>query len=250
MMNNQIRIVKNNDVLSKEPLNDDPIYLVYQFFIHSNPERHKETLYCLKQNVNLGLFKQIILLNERIYTKEELGLNDDEMKHILQINISHRMKYNSVLMRCKMLKLDGYIVFCNSDIFFDKSILNLRRSSISTTKSVYTLLRFEFNKQKHLGYCKLFIHPRTNKPRNDSQDVWIYHTSTMDITSDIIKQTDFMLGMPGCDNKITYVFQQNGYTCYNVPYNVKTYHYHATQIRNYSRKDLVPSPYLFVEPIV
>lgn len=243
----QIYNCKNIDPLSKDNHNEDDIYLVYQYFIHSNHERYEEIKYCLKRNIQLNLFKKIILLNERIYTADELGLKNEEMKFVEQININKRLKYIDVFLQIKKLGLNGYIVFCNSDIFFDKTIINLRKSCLSITKSVYTLLRFEYSRHNKLYKCKLFKHPRTNKPRPDSQDVWIYHTSQLEITSDLIRKANFMLGMPGCDNKITFVLAQFGYKCINEPYNIKTYHYHTTQIRNYGRKDVIPPPYLYVE---
>lgn len=240
---------KNKDILTDTEINNDDIYLIYQFFIHNNEKRFNEIKFCLKKNVELKLFKQIILLNERIYTKEELGLTDNEMENILQININKRLKYVDVLLQVKLLKLNGYVAFCNSDIFFDKTIINLRKSCLSSTKSIYSLLRFEYKKNDNLSKCKLFIDPIKKKPRSDSQDVWIYHTNQIEINSQLLRDTDFMLGMPGCDNKITYEFAKLGYRCINEPYNVKTYHYHETQIRNYGRKDVIPSPYLYVEPI-
>ena len=171
------------------------------------------------------------------------------MNNIEQIIVGERLRFGLLFFKITQLKIKGYIVVCNCDMFYDKTLLNIRRSCLSISKSVYTLLRFEYLKEKKLGYCKLFIHPRTNAPRNDSQDVWIFHTNfTPDET--VIEQTDFEFGMPGCDNKITFIFSQNGYVCYNEPWKVKTYHYHMTQIRNYSHKDVMPPPYLFVEPIL
>lgn len=242
-------IEKNNDKLKSKNINNDDIYLVYQFFIHSNKERYKEIRHCLKCNIKLNLFKKIILLNERIYTKEELGLTEKEMEKIEQININKRLKYIDVFLQIKRIGLNGYVVFCNSDIFFDETIENIRRSCLSITKSVYTLLRFEYDPHKRLSKCKLFNHPKTNKPRPDSQDAWIYHTNQLETTGDLIRGANFKLGMPGCDNKITYILTQLGYKCINVPYNVKTYHYHSTQIRNYNITDVIPPPYLYIEPV-
>lgn len=250
MNNNILSSLKDN--LNNTPFNNDDIFLVFQYFIPNNEARYNEIKFCLKKNVNLGLFKKIVLLNERIYTSSELGLTDQEMEHIEQINIKHRLKYSSTLLQMHIRKFNGYIVLCNSDIFFDNSIENVRKTSLSQEKSIYALLRFEYinynNFDKSKKRAKLFNHPRTNKPRSDSQDVWIYHTKHMTINNELIRQTDFMLGMPGCDNKITYVFHENGFKCYNEPYIVKTYHYHETQLRSYTRKDVIPPPYLFVEP--
>lgn len=241
-----------HDILVKDPINNDSIYLIQQFFIHIDPNRQKEILYCLRTNIDLGVFDKIILLNEKIYSKEELGLNDIQMDKIEQINIEHRLTYKNVFENVNILNLNGYIVFSNSDIFFDKSILNVRRSCLSITKSIYTLLRFEFiHTKKRLGFCKLFVHPRTNKPRPDSQDTWIYHTSQFNNLSDkILNNIDFPLGKPGCDNKLTYELDKYGYNCINVPWNIKNYHYHSTSIRDYGIKDALPRPYLYIEPIL
>lgn len=239
---------EQRDILSSKDKNNDDIYLIYQYFIHSNEDRNKEIKYCLRRNIELGLFKKIILLNEKIYSADELGLSEEQMDSITQININHRLKYSSVFIRTRLMKLQGYVVFCNSDIFFDESILQIRKSSLSTSKMVYTLLRYEYDINKPLNKSKIFTY--NNAPRSDSQDVWIFHTKTLNITTNLIKQTNFMLGLPGCDNKITYVFHSNGYSCVNEPYIIKTYHYHSTQIRNYTSKERIPSPYLLVVPII
>ena len=65
--------------------------------------------------------------------------------------------------------LNGYIVTCNADIFFDKSINNLRKSNMSKEKQLLAQLRFDYT-DKQLGKCKLF------GPRADSQDTWIWHS--------------------------------------------------------------------------
>ena len=257
-MSQSIKMVKpnmyygnNKDILKKKPYNNDSIYLVTQFFIHKQEERHKEILYCLKQNVTKKYFKKIILLNEKIYTHEEMGLTKEEYEdRVIQIDIVNRMKYSDVLSQVKKLELQGYIAISNSDIFFDESIKNVRKSCLSQRKSVYALLRYEFNTNRKLSQCKLFTFPNSNQPRYDSQDVWIYHTSKMVVNEAMLESSNIELGKPGCDNKISWVFNNLGYICYNVPKNVKTYHYHTTQIRNYGRKDVIPGPYLWLETII
>ena len=240
------------DKINSKEINDDNIYLVFQFFISNNKARQNEIKFCLKRNIELGLFKKIIMLNERIYTSEELGLTDLEMKNIDQININHRLKFSSAFLEIHLKKIKGYVVLCNSDIFFDKTINNLRKTSLSIDKSLYSLLRFEYthdgNIENSMKNAKLFNHPLTNKPRSDSQDVWIYHTQQMEINDEFIQETDFMLGVPGCDNKITYIFNKHGFKCYNEPIVIKNYHYHVTRLRTYSGADAVPRPYLYVEP--
>ena len=251
-INDDIFISNFDDKLKLKPINNHSIYLVQQFFIHNDSQRYKEIKYCLKENIKLNLFEKIILLNEKIYSKEELGLNDNEMNKIIQINIIHRLKYNHVFLEIQKLNINGYIVLANSDIFFDKTITNVRKSCLSLCKSFYSLLRFEYKGEKKLGYCKLFVfgekYPNAGKERYDSQDTWIYHTSQIIINKQLIEKCNILLGKPGCDNKITYNLFSLGYKSINSPWNVKSYHNHRTQIRNYTIIDVIEKPYLFLLP--
>ena len=237
---------KNHDKLNEKNYNQDNIYLFCQFFIHEHTERYNEIKLCLKKNIELGLFAKIILFNERIYSNKELGLNDGEMLMVSQIDCKKRLKFDDCFNEINKLHLNGYFVISNSDIFFDKTIVNVRKSCLSQSKSMYMLLRFEYLKEKKLGYCKLFTYQNTTTPRSDSQDTWIYH-SKYQPNQTIINKCDFGFGQPGCDNKIAYVITQHGYICYNEPWNIKSYHNHKTQVRNYTIKDVVSPPWLKLE---
>jgi hypothetical protein len=238
---------KNMDTLNTNDFNQDDIYLFTQFYISPNEKRYNEIKTCLKKNIKLGIFSKIYLINEKTYTKEELDLNDEEIKNIQQIVFDKgvRMKYMHPLGLIKAKQINGYIVIANSDIFFDKSILSIRKSSISQIKSLYALLRFEYKLENEtkLEECKLF------GPRKDSQDTWIFHSKYLPADNQIIR-CNIILGKAGCDNAISYLFNQFGFKIFNEPYLVKTYHYHLSQIRTYSGLDRVSPPYLLLEPII
>ncbi len=238
---------KNMDTLNTVDFNQDNIYLFTQFYISPNKERYNEIKTCLKKNIKLDIFSKIYLINERTYTKEELDLNDEEIKNIQQIvfNNGQRMKYMHPLALVKSQNISGYIVIANSDIFYDESMLNIRKSSISQIKSLYALLRFEYKyeNENKLDECKLF------GPRNDSQDTWIFHSKYLPSDNQIIR-CNIILGKAGCDNAFSYLFNQFGFKIFNEPYLVKTYHYHLSAIRTYSGLDKVSPPYLFLKPII
>lgn len=238
-----LNIIKSKQDIARASVKDD-IHLICQFFIHKDENRHKEILYCLKMNVENKYINKIHLLNERIYTCCELGLNEEEMKKITQININHRMAYNDIFDYIENYNVKGYIVFANSDIFFDDNLKALYTSSLSTEKSLYGLLRFEYDKGiKKLIQCKIF------GPRGDSQDTWIYH-SKYNVEKKHRNIFSFNFGKLGCDNKIMYLFQILGYKLYNEPYKVKTYHYHTSQIRNYTTEKVIDKPYLIIYPYI
>ena len=93
----------------------DKIYLIYQFFVHRDVTRSKELRKCLKFNVDNPHIDKIYLLNEKIYSKEELGV---ESKKIEQRNIVNRIRFKDIFEFVKREKLIGYIITCNADIFF------------------------------------------------------------------------------------------------------------------------------------
>ena len=241
-----VKTVENIDKINKENYNEDNIYLITQFYISNNRERQKEILYCLKKNIELNLFTKIYLINEREYSLDEMGITEEENKNIQQIIFQkgERMKYIHSIALVKIKKLNGYIISANSDIFFDKSLLNIRKTSLSISKSFYALLRFEFNSNNlDLSKSKLF------GPRNDSQDTWIFHSNFLPSNIQSLK-CNFMLGQIGCDNSIAFLFQSFGFKIYNEPYIIKTYHYHTIPLRTYTRENKINPPYLLIKPII
>jgi hypothetical protein len=245
---------KNIDDLKLQPSNQyDKIYLITQFFIHNDTKRNNEIIFCLKNNLKIKEITKIFLLNEKIYTDVELGLyelNEEELNNkdkIEQICINKRLTYKDVLLFIKQMKetkMDGYYIFANSDIFFDNSLKNLNITSLAREKSFYAILRFEYeeNYKEKLQMSQLF------GPAKTSQDTWVIHTNFSPTEAEINK-CSFNFGLPGCDNVIAYLFNSFGYKIYNEPYVIRTYHYHNSQIRDYSEKNRLPRPYLFAYPV-
>lgn len=214
----------------------DKVNVVYQFFIHENTKRQNENEYCLKQLVTNENIDNIYLLTEREYTNEELSVTSSK---IIQKVIGKRLTYKDFFDFVDTIT--GYCILINSDIFFDETIKNIFVSGLSTKKSAFAQLRFEFNGIEELSKCKIF------GPRYDSQDAWIIH-SNFNVPIKHRKAFDFNLGKPGCDNKILYLLRVLGYTVYNSPYFIKCYHYHTSQIRNYNNSDLIKQPYIYMFP--
>lgn len=213
----------------------DDIYLIQQFFIHKDIYRDKEIKFCLKKNVNNNLFKQIILLNEKIYTKEELGLSDNEMKKIHQVNIVNRMKYKDVLEYVYNQNIKGYIVFSNSDIFFNNTIKNIFNTTLYLGKCWYAQLRIEAYSKKLYG------------PNAHAQDTWIFHSNCK--VKDL-NNFDFILGKLGCDNKLPYLLVKQNIYVFNQPLYINTFHLHKSLSRDYSLTDRLPPPYLRIMPLL
>jgi hypothetical protein len=207
----------------------DPIHLVTQFYLPKSTERLAEVQEALRRNAANPYLESILLLNERIYTEEELGVSAPKIKQYL---LPRRVKFSDLF----STRLPGYTVVANADIFFDETIQNVRTSDIHCTKKMYSLLRYEFT-TPNLAECKLF------GPRSDSADTWIVHANH----SLPLPLFNFELGRPGCDNKLNYLFRLLGFEVYNDPNFVRSYHVHREETRAYALP-AVPPPYMLSIP--
>ena len=219
---------------------NDPVNLITQFYIDKNEERQKEIVKTLHLNGHNNSIHKIYLLNERIYTDSELGIVSDK---IVQIILNHRVTFKDIFQVIENISLKGYIVIANSDIFFDKTLDRLKQYDLKN-KNILTLCRYEYSNNKSLKQLKLF-----DNGRPDSQDVWIFHSDN-NIKQEHRKIFDFMMGKPGCDNKLIYLFTILGYMCYNEPNIIKSYHYHIVQVRNYNQSEIVSDPYSLLYPVL
>ena len=227
-------IIEQSLPTCKEYTTTDPIHLFLQFYLDKDKTHRREIRFALKKNVKNPHIESIILLNERIYTDEELGTTSSKIK---QVVINKRITYSDFL----QYKIDGYKVLINADIFVDDTIKNLRTSDIHLHKKMFALLRYEYNNGEPYIFCR----PNKTTGREDSQDTWIVH-SNHSFTKKELDVFKIQLGIPGCDNKITYLFKILGYDIYNDPMYIKTYHCHANPVRNYS--GLIENPYCHIFP--
>jgi hypothetical protein len=211
----------------KEYSTTDPIHLFLQFYIDKDDHHAKEIQFALQKNVENPHITSIVLLNERIYTDNELGVQSDK---ITQINIHKRLTYSIFL----EYPIVGYKVLINADIFLDFTLLNCKTSDIHLHKKMYALLRYEYGENP-------VLHGATTKyeGRGDSADAWIVH-SNHTFSSKELACFNIQLGVPGCDNKVAYVFSILGYTIYNDPLYIKTYHCHASSERKYAPNIITP----------
>ena len=128
----------SNDLELGEVVEGD-ITLVTQFFV-GRIQAANELRAALKVNVANPFINKIVLLNERLYSDDELGVKSDKIQQVI---VGNRLDYKTVFDNVESLGLKGYIVLSNLDIFFDKSIEKLKRSGIADEKAMFCLLRYE-----------------------------------------------------------------------------------------------------------
>jgi hypothetical protein len=229
-------IIEKSKETNKQYTTTDPIFLFLQFYIDKDITHHKEIQFALQKNVENPHIHSILLLNERIYSDTELGVTSSKIKQVIinqRITYKHFLNYD--------IETVGYKVLINADIFLDESINHIKTSNLHLPKNIFALLRYEYNNNKP------YLFSSVNNPngRGDSQDTWIIHTNQT-FSKKVLNTFNIQLGIPGCDNKILYLFKILGYDLYNDPSYIKTYHCHQNTSRNYT--NVIDVPYLHLYP--
>ena len=191
----------------------DKINIFCQFFIHPNKERYNEILFCLHKNVQNPHIDKIYLLNERIYTSEELGVIVSNK--IIQVDINKRLSYTDVFNYVDNNNVNGFFCIINSDIFFDETLQQLHLTNLAEEKYMFAQLRFEYDNIRKQSV----IYGSTSA----SQDTWIFHSNFIKNITKYNKMFGFNLGILGCDNKILYLLNIMGFKIINDPNFIKSY---------------------------
>lgn len=219
------------------------INLFTSFYKDKNDERARELTMCLDFNLCAG-FDSINIISD---TEEESHL---ALKYVHD---------NSAISKCKKFDFsyldrrpifndffelmdkdefkDDINVLANSDIYItDLNRIKDFMSQFIGKRSCLALSRWDI---QPLGEPNHFM-------RADSQDTWIFYGNPKFKTID-----SYGMGIAGCDNKLAYELEQQGYEVLNPSCSVKTYHHHLSNIRNYINGDniqRVPPPYKLVNP--
>lgn len=130
---------------------------------------------------------------------------------------------------------DDINVLANSDIYFDKTIELAKRLDF---KTAYALTRWEVRGKE----IKPFEVSHNGAKAKHSQDVWIF------LGAPRVKNANFCLGQPGCDNRIAYLMRFSGYRVLNPSLSIRAIHKHKEERRIYNMSK-VPGPYFWTEAI-
>ena len=113
---------------------DHEIVLVQQFFIHQDQRRQNEIRNCLKFNVHNNSIKNVVLLNEREYSENELGVSSDKIEQVI---IGERLTFKKAFEYAQTQLSGKTVVLANSDIFFDGGVANCNRLELHDNKRIY-----------------------------------------------------------------------------------------------------------------
>jgi hypothetical protein len=187
------------------------INLLINPYRSDNPQRQAELDYCRKRNAEIGIFDAIYVLNE----------ND-------------RAAYNDFFELTKQLR-DDVNVIANLDIYFDETAATFAEMP---ERELWALTRWEAKTGR--------IHGDGNDRARFSQDVWAFRGACK--VNAIWMGQPFGMGVPGCDNVLARLFRNAGYTVKNPCYDIRSWHLHANESRNYPRRIGNPSVFLPIDP--
>ncbi len=195
------------------------INLFQNNYIDDSIERNKELQFCYEANAAIKLY-------EVVYKYTPLFF---------------RPTFNDFFKVCSLRPNDINII-ANSDIYFDaEALYNIQKAFMNhknPNQLCLALTRYDM-----ANGLPNFMN------RADSQDVWAFMGKVPQLEG-----ADFYIGgVAGCDNRIAKILENNGYNVVNPSIDIKTYHVHETNVRNYidekgNVKETIPPPYKLVPP--
>ena len=204
------------------------MHLLVEFFEAACRKRSAEFLWCLYENLKC---EQIEIVH--LFKDPATSLPFDSPK-IEVVDSESRVTYLRMFEYCNQELENEICIVANGDIIFTESLDRLR--GIDIDPFFITLSRWEMDREAGGNQCYLFDNPA-------SQDSWIFKAPIQ--TSNAM---DFHMGVPGCDNRIARIMHDQGLNVINPSKSIRTIHFHHSQIRTYTHRDLVEGPYLIVEP--
>jgi len=146
-----------------------------------------------------------------------INKNDER---IIIINNNNRLTYKDFFNYANQYTTEDTInILINSDIVIGENFDLLERMQ---SNELFFLTKYDINKQAEISLCNLL-----------GCDTWIWKNR---IDCDI---GNHYLGKPYCDFKLSYEFYKIGYKIRNPSFDLKTYHLHNINIRNYNESERI-----------
>ena len=212
--------------------------LLIEYFTSPNINRDSEYKTCTNENIKNLLIERIYIF---ISDDSKLDIQSDKIEIV---KIDKRPTFKFLFEFCNTNLSNQICIIANTDIFFDETLSKLKESNLEMTFLALTRWDLVFNENK--WFVQFYNHPFRGGPATTgmlSQDSWIFKSP---ITVD--GRSDFMMGKPGCDNRIVQVLHELGYNVKNPSMQIITKHLHVSNHRTYNHTDMVLGPYLLVQP--
>jgi hypothetical protein len=226
--------------------------LILNYYNDKNTERNEELKFCILENIKNEYIDNIVVICSEADYNILRTICGSEQKLIPIISESRPTFNDYFRIMSRLFKSDDNInIISNLDIIIPPETLSqidgwdIHKTAsdyLTNKKTCLALTRWDITDPlNHKSGSKLYDTP-------DSQDTWMFVGGVPNIVG-----ADFTLGLAGCDNKISYLLEQNGYNVLNPSRTLKTYHLHLTNIRNYTNIvghaiERIPPPHKLLHP--
>lgn len=219
--------------------------LFINFYCDKDKKRQNELSICVLSNIYNKQIDRVVILvsnNDLVELLRLIEKVDSYFKDKIIIKpFEARPTFNNYFKFTEEYPKDINII-ANKDIIIDSESL-IKLKSWHWGNYCLALSRWDF--VDSMLDAKKAVH--YNLP--DSQDTWILKGSFKQL-----KDANFGLGIAGCDNKIALLLEEY-YTVINPSIDIKTYHLHLSNVRNYTNIvghaiERIPPPYRLIQATI
>lgn len=217
---------------SKKSSNDPCIVWISQFYNTADARRQTEIEACFEYNLRHPWLSSALIFMEGI---RELPIAP--AKPTTKITIDSRLNFQMIFETLKNSSLPSNTVFIisNSDIYLTGDLAELCRYVRDC--DFIALTRYEENND----VLPFGLYGRYRHLLSSSQDTWILTKSA--IGKMYLRDCNFELGIPGCDNALAAQAAEAGLAVWNPCFDIKTIHNHKSRFRSHSNNHIAPKPH-------
>lgn len=205
------------------------IRCVYNYYLDPVPARNAELQLCMKKLGENSLIQEFHIIhsgNDSFVPHRSLFSGKTLFEYLCEDRPTFRKLFE---LANKVVKPEDITIFINSDCYISDEGIKLIIDNLADGM-VYCLSRWDLTPSGNLVAYHLPY----------SQDAWIFKGQIK-----LPKVCNFLIGAPGCDNRLASELYNIGYTLKNPAEDVILVHVHNSNIRR--RLGLVGCPYRDIE---
>ncbi len=196
--------------------------LITSLYCEKDPNRIEEYKTCITQNLSNKFIDHICVVYDTSHDDADKTLYTFlTTQPITIITVDRRPTYTQCFTLANEMFPQRLVIIANGDIYFNNTLKYLVYYSF--TNKFLALTRWEPN-----AVGKLRIFSPSGSPAVDSQDAWIFRTPLRNFIN-----SDFELGIAGCDNALAYWAHRSGFRVLNPSLTIQAIHVHQSNIRTW-----------------
>lgn len=203
------------------------VNLFVPYYFEIREDRRKELDFCILENIKNSYINKVFLFSETKRIPDDF-FNEKVVMHFIDKYIT----FNYIFKFINDNNIEGINMVSNTDMYFDSTVKEVKK--ICFDKDLFIALGVWTKKDNNEIYMKNI---------DSAQGAWIFGGKIREFEYNI------PLGKPGCDNRLLYELKEKGYRLCNACNHIKVYHHHNTDIRNYSKHETIPGPYVMLKPL-